>query len=98
MAQLNERARRRVDEAEKGKRNLAEESYIKSPTGVAAAPVNTESREEAEEEASDTNQMDSNDAEDVKLPIDRPKKQVAAIKKYSSKNQPKANAVELNTV
>tara|TARA_B110000285_G_scaffold231884_1_gene301644 strand:- start:1155 stop:1283 length:129 start_codon:yes stop_codon:yes gene_type:complete len=42
--------------------------------------------------------MDSDDAKDVELPVDRPQKQVAAIKKYSSKNQPKANSVELNAV
>tara|TARA_B110000285_G_scaffold231884_1_gene301645 strand:- start:1305 stop:1430 length:126 start_codon:yes stop_codon:yes gene_type:complete len=40
---LNEHARRRVDEAEKGKRNLAEESYI----SMGAAPVNTKSQEAA---------------------------------------------------
>jgi hypothetical protein len=91
---LNEKARRRVDEAEKGKRNLAEESYI----SMGAAPVNTESQEAAAQEASSTNQMDSDDAKDVELPVDRPQKQVAAIKKYSSKNQPKANSVELNAV
>jgi hypothetical protein len=42
--------------------------------------------------------MDSNDAKDVELPIDRPQKQLAAIKQHSSKNQSKANSVELNAV
>jgi hypothetical protein len=41
---LNEKARRRVDEAEKGKRNLAEESFI----SMGAAPANTDAPEAAE--------------------------------------------------
>ena len=58
---MNEKARRRVDEEEKGKRNLAEESYI----SMGLAPVNTEQQEKEEQEVSNTDQMDSNDPKDV---------------------------------
>lgn len=91
---MNEKARRRVDEAEKGKRNLAEESFI----STGAAPAKTDAPEAVEYEASSTGQMDSSDAKDVELPIDRPQKQVAAIKQQPAKNQPTAPAVELNAV